>query len=146
MNIGIRAATIADSDQIARLVSELGYPTSSSQQRARLARVLDDEDYRTLVGCEGEQIVGFIGTRVGFLYEGDEPYGQIMAFVIGMAYQRRGIGGQLLQAAESILTDQGARVLIVTTANHRAQAHAFYEKNGYTFTGRRYRKIVAQPG
>jgi ribosomal protein S18 acetylase RimI-like enzyme len=48
----------------------------------------------------------------------------------------------LMHAAESMLIARGACVLIVTSGNQRADAHAFYEKNSYTFTGRRYKKSV----
>jgi hypothetical protein len=47
---------------------------------------------------------------------------------------------RLMKAAESGRVARGARVLVVTSGNHRAGAHAFYESCGYSFTGRRYRK------
>jgi ribosomal protein S18 acetylase RimI-like enzyme len=108
----------------------------------RLDSILGDEDYATLVACDGEQIVGFIGTRVGLFYEGDGEYGQIMALAVAKEHQRRGVGCALVQAAESIFVARGARVLVVTSGNQRADAHAFYEKNGYAFTGRRYKKTL----
>ena len=46
----------------------------------------------------------------------------------------------LNEAAVAILVQCGARDWVVTSGNHRTDAHAFYEKNGYTFTGRRYKK------
>ena len=141
-SIAIREATIADSDQIAQLVSDLGYRTTSSQMHRRLESILRDHDYQTLVACDGDQIVGFIGTRIGPLYESDELYGQIMALAVASARQRGGIGRLLMQSAETILVQRGARVSVVTSGNHRTDAHAFYEKNGYTFTGRRYKKSL----
>jgi ribosomal protein S18 acetylase RimI-like enzyme len=140
----IREATIEDCEQVARLVSGLGYPTSSTQMRKRLASILADADYATLVACEGEQIVGFIGTRVGPLYEDDGYYGQIMALDVASEYQRRGIGRMLIQAAESIMSARGACVLVVTSGNQRADAHAFYEHRGYAFTARRYKKTLTE--
>jgi ribosomal protein S18 acetylase RimI-like enzyme len=144
--IGIRYATLADSEGIARLVTELGYRTSPGQMCKRLEAILHDEDYKTLVALEDERIVGFIGTRLGPLYEGDDPYGQIMALAVAADHRRRGVGRTLMQAAESILFERGARVFVVTSANHRADAHAFYEKHGYTFSGRRYKKALASSG
>jgi hypothetical protein len=47
-----------------------------------------------------------------------------------------------LQAAESALMARDVSVLVVTSGNQRADAHTFYEKNGYTWTGRRYKKTV----
>ena len=58
-------------------MSALGYPTSSAQMHKRLESILCDDDYATLVACDGEHIVGFIGTRVGPLYESDGCHGQI---------------------------------------------------------------------
>jgi ribosomal protein S18 acetylase RimI-like enzyme len=142
-NVTIRKAAVADSESVARLVTELGYPTSASQMQRRLNVILHDDDYHTLVAYEDGRVVGFVGTRVGPLYEDDGHYGQIMALAIAPTYQRRGIGRMLMRAAESALVDAGARVLVVTSGNHRAGAHAFYESCGYSFTGRRYKKSLA---
>jgi ribosomal protein S18 acetylase RimI-like enzyme len=108
----------------------------------RLQTILANDDYATLIACEGEEIVGFIGTRVGPLYESDGHYGQIMALSVATDHQRRGIGRKLMQAAEAMLIARGVCVLVVTSGNQRADAHAFYEKNGFAFTGRRYKKGV----
>ena len=142
-NVVIRAAAVTDFAPIARLVSELGYPTSPSQMQRRLEAILDDHDYFTLAACDAEHVVGFIGTRVGPLYESDGRYGQIMALAVATSHHRRGVGRMLMQAAESKLGDRGPREPVVTSGNHRSEAHAFYESCGYTFTGRRYRKSLA---
>ena len=108
MGIAIRSATLADSEPIARLMTELGYPTSSRQMERRLTTILGDESYRTLVACDGDAIVGIVGTRIGPMYEIDEPYGQIMALVVSAnassAGRRRAAG----EAAESYFIERGA--------------------------------------
>jgi len=63
-----------------------------------------------------------------------------MALAAGPDYQRRGVGRTLVQLAEASLLQRGARVLVVSSGNHRDDAHAFYERLGYRFTGRRYKK------
>jgi hypothetical protein len=50
-----------------------------------------------------------------------------------------------VQAAGSALFRRGVRVVVVTSGNHRAGAHAFYGKRGYTCTGRRYKKARGRP-
>jgi ribosomal protein S18 acetylase RimI-like enzyme len=142
LSISVRSATTADSEQVARLVSALGYATSATQMCQRLESILTDEDYATLVATDGEDVVGFIGTRAGPLYERDGRYGHIIALAVAENYQRRGIGRTLMDAAESMLVARGVCVLVVTSGNQRTDAHAFYEKAGYMFTGRRYTKIV----
>jgi ribosomal protein S18 acetylase RimI-like enzyme len=145
VNIAVRYATLADSERIARLVTMLGYPVSASQMRTRLEEIVADDDYVTLVACDNTEVVGFIGTRVGPLFESDGLYGQIMALAIANDRQRRGTGRVLIEAAESELAARGARVVLVTSGHQRADAHAFYEKNGYAFTGRRYTKVIGLP-
>jgi ribosomal protein S18 acetylase RimI-like enzyme len=63
-----------------------------------------------------------------------------MALAVAPSYQRRGIGRVLMRSAESRLVERGVTVLVVTSGNQRADAHAFYEDCGYSFTGRRYKK------
>src|SRR5688572_22766216 len=125
VDLAIREVAVADSEAIARLVSELGYPTSTSQMQRRLEAIFNDDDYHTLVACERGEIVGFVGARVGSLYEHDGLYGQIMALAVAPNQQRRGIGRVLMRSAESRLVECGVRILVVTSGNHRADAHAF---------------------
>lgn len=145
MGIYLRPATIADSVQIARLVSGLGYPTAPGQMQRRLQTILSNDDYATVVACDGDTLVGFIGTRVGPLYEKDGQYGQIMALAVASGYQRQGIGRMLLQAAESELIRHRISILVVTSGNQRSDAHGFYERNGYAWTGRRYARVAESP-
>lgn len=140
MTVTVRPATLADAGRLAALMTELGYPTTSEQMSARLAKILADDDYRTFVADDGGTLVGAIGTRIGPLYEFDEPYGQIMVLVIAEGARRTGAGGLLVNAAEADLSTRGVRFAVVTSANRRADAHAFYEKHGYAFDGRRYKK------
>ena len=142
MALTIRHATIADAESIASLITELGYPSSADQMSRRLTTILRDDSYRTLVACQDETIAGVVGARIGPMYEMDQPYGQIMVLVIGAAYRRHGAGGRLVEAAESFFAEHGARVAIVTSALRRADAHAFYERHGYTFDGRRFKKAL----
>jgi ribosomal protein S18 acetylase RimI-like enzyme len=141
-DVGIRQATFADAEPIAILVSELGYPTSGIQMRRRLGAILADNGYETLVACEDGDVLGFVGTRSGPLYEDDVFYGQIMALAVAPSQQRRGVGRRLVREAESTLIERGARVLVVNSGNHRSDAHGFYESCGYSFTGRRYKKSL----
>ncbi|MGE3492012.1 MAG: GNAT family N-acetyltransferase [Vicinamibacterales bacterium] len=105
-----------------------------------LKRYSTTDDYQTLVACDDGQVLGFVGTRSGQLYEDDQRYGQIMALAVAPHRQRRGVGRMLMQVAESALIERGVRVLVVTSGNQRSDAHAFYESCGYSFTGRRYKK------
>lgn len=138
----IRHATMADSGALAELVTELGYRTSPDQMRDRLESILSKPEYSTLVASVDDGVAGFIGTVVRPSYEADGLYGQIMALVVAGQFRRRGIGRALIGAVEASLRRRGVTVVVVNTANHRTDAHAFYEGQGYRLTGRRYRKAL----
>jgi ribosomal protein S18 acetylase RimI-like enzyme len=142
----LRPASLSDVEALAGLVTELGYPTSLEEMRVRLQAVLEDADYDTFVARVGERVVGFVGTRLGPVYEANGLQGQIMALVVAEGYRRSGIGRSLMRAALENLEVRGATSTIVNTGNQRAGAHAFYEALGFVFTGRRYRKSKPTDG
>lgn len=125
---------------IAELVTQLGYPTSLAQMERRLASIFADRDTGTLVASMDGRVVGFVGTRLAVTYERDGPFGEIRAMAVAADARRQGIGRRLLSAAEATLIERGARVIVLSSGNHRSGAHLFYEAQGYVFTGRRYRK------
>jgi GNAT superfamily N-acetyltransferase len=53
-----------------------------------------------------------------------------------------GVGKALVKAAEDWARHRGCERISVTTALHRAVAHAFYERLGYSHSGRRYTKVL----
>ena len=65
-----------------------------------------------------------------------------MLVVVGADFRRKGIGSALIEHAEKTLSQQGVNSIVVNTGNHRDDAHAFYERVGYSFTGRRYAKTI----
>ena len=159
LDYSIRPAQISDAAEIARLVSEMGHPSSPAQMQTRLQSIFQNDSYATFVAIlkpngkntaspdrflapstSGGAVLGLIGTRTGFYYEGDGLYGQIMVLAVAGAYQRQGIGRALMEVAERDLSRRGVRTFLVNTANHRLGAHRFYEKLGYSFTHRSYRK------
>ena len=68
----------------------------------------------------------------------DEPAVQLTLLVVASDVRGTGAGRSLVSAAEAWAQQRGATRLVVTTAVHRAGAHAFYERLGYELTGRRY--------
>jgi GNAT superfamily N-acetyltransferase len=136
----IREATPADSASIAELVSDLGYPSSESEMRARLVAIDADARYRTLVAQVGSTVEGVAGVRLGLHYERNGTYAQILVLAVRASHHRTGIGRALVEACESWAKSQGASVVIVTSGRQRTNAHRFYEALGYASTGLRFIK------
>ena len=139
----VRAAMEADADVLARLVTQLGYPSDASQVRARLDQLAGHPDIRALVATREGEVVGMIGIMVFPAFHRDGLHGYITALVVDAAARGSGAGATLLAAAEAWFAERGVTKVNLTSALHRQEAHDFYERRGYEFNGRRYVKSLA---
>lgn len=134
----VRPVAGDDLSAVARLLGELGYPTTPEQVRDRLARVADDESYAAYVAEVDGEVAGFLGLQRGWLYEQDRPYARMLTLVVDARVRRRGVGAALVEFAEQWARERGAYTLMLTTSVRRAEAHLFYESMGFSRTGYRY--------
>lgn len=142
MNVSVRRAAGADAAAIASLSAQLGYPSEVGQAAARLDSLKDHPDIRAYVAEQGGKVAGFTGLMVFPAFHRDGLHGYITALVVDSGLRGGGIGGALLEAAEAWFAERGVKRVNLTTALHREAAHGFYEKYGYTFTGKRFTKIL----
>jgi GNAT superfamily N-acetyltransferase len=139
----IRDAQAADAERIAGLLTQLGYPTQPTAVEARLERLAIVGD-RVLVADLDGGAVGVAHLQVAPAIERDRPAAKIGALVVDAAYRGQGVGRALVQALEDEARARGCEVLFVTTAEHRHDAHAFYERVGLEQTGRRYGRTLSE--
>lgn len=142
----VRTAEASDSDALARLCTQLGYPAQPSDMPARLAQLRNDPNVRALVATDGDAVVGLITTQVRYTMNHATPIAQITMLVVDEAQRGKGIGRALVDASEAWARECGCQRIVVTTALNRAGAHAFYESVNYAHTGRRYGKDFAPGG
>ena len=142
MSLRVRPAKEADAATIAALATQLGYASDAAQVATRLAHLRDHPDIHALVAERDGRVVGLIGLMVFPAFHRDGLHGYVTAMVVDESLRGAGIGAALLRAGEAWFMERGAKRVNLTTALYREQAHAFYEKNGYTFTGKRYTKIL----
>jgi GNAT superfamily N-acetyltransferase len=142
----VRTAEASDSDALARLCTQLGYPAQASEMPARLSRLHNDPNARAFVAVDGDEVHGLITTHVRYTMNHAAPIAQITLLVVDEAQRGRGIGRALVTASEAWARECGCQRIVVTTALHRADAHAFYESVDYAHTGRRYGKDFAPGG
>ncbi len=89
------------------------------------------------------EVVGLAGVRAETLLEQDPPAARLLALVVAESHRRRGIARRLVEAAEVAGGALGCFRIVLTSADHRADAHAFYRAVGYEQTGRRFAKDLA---
>lgn len=130
----IRDTTIADSEAIAALVTQLGYPTLPTEMQMRLARIADFADYKTIVAEIDNHVIGFAGLMKGWYMEHNDSYVRVLALVVDQDHRNRSIGKQLLEACEEWAVNKGAKTILLNSGNReeRINAHIFYQKMGFT--------------
>jgi GNAT superfamily N-acetyltransferase len=140
MSIGIRPAEARDAEAVARLVTQLGYPTTTADMQDRLRVLLSHPDYHVVVAERNGAVAGIAGAHVGRALESDGVHGRVIALAVDEGCKRCGIGTRLMEYLEGWLKAQGAVMLILTSGNHRTEAHEFYRALGYDQTGVRFVK------
>jgi ribosomal protein S18 acetylase RimI-like enzyme len=92
------------------------------------------------VALNDKKICGMIGTFSASSYLHNDINGRIIALIVSRESRRRGIGAQLIAAAEKDFAQRGITRVTLTTRFEREEAHQFYEKLGYSRTGFRFAK------
>ena len=142
--IEIRPARDDDASAVAELLGHLGYPAPPTDVPARLARLRARGDADTLVAIADGRVVGLATVHARDVLHHAHPVVQLTALVVPPEMRGRGVGRTLVSAVERWASARGADRLVLTTALHRAEAPAFYERLGFEHTGRRYARRISE--
>jgi GNAT superfamily N-acetyltransferase len=137
----VRPGSREDAGDIAALLAQLGYPAGAQQVERRVARLLDAGAGLFLAEASAG-VAGLAVLHVSPTLEYDGPAGKLGALVVDEAHRRRGVGAALVAAVEREARSRGCVLLFLTTAERRADAHAFYAALGFEETGRRFAKFL----
>ena len=142
MDPTIRDARADDAGAVARLLTELGYPSDAGAVDERLERLRVVGD-RVLVAELDRRVVGVAHLQVTPALERERPAAKLGVLIVDQAQRGRGVGRALVEAAETEARLRGCELLFLTTAERRDDAHAFYERVGLEHTGRRYSRALS---
>jgi GNAT superfamily N-acetyltransferase len=137
----IREAKAADASAVAELLGQLGYPADAGAVESRLEALRVVGDRVVVAELEG-RVVGLAHLQVSPALEYDRPAAKIAALAVDETHRSRGIGRALMEEMEREARARGCVLLYLTTAERRADAHAFYGRIGLEQTGRRYGKLL----
>ena len=128
----VRSASPMDADDVAALLTELGYPCDRMEALERISAIVDNDRQVLLVARLGGAVSGLLG--LDFMYY--LPLGtytcRVTALVVTPEAQGRGLGRQLLREAERRARGGGAARIELTSGSQRTDAHAFYKACGYS--------------
>jgi GNAT superfamily N-acetyltransferase len=127
----IRTARTYDAAAIAGLCGELGYPATRAQVVSRLAAIEADAQACVLLAEDaGGVAVGWMHLALSASLT-DEPCAEIRGLVVAAPARGRGIGGDLLLAADAWAQAHGCTCVRVRSRVERERAHCFYERAGF---------------
>jgi GNAT superfamily N-acetyltransferase len=140
----LRNAVIADADDVARLLSEMGYPCDIDDAAERIDAILANDRQALLVARRDGAVCGLIA--LDFMYY--LPLGtttcRVTALVVTPTAQGLGIGRALLKEAERRARGGGAARIELTSGSQRTEAHAFYRACGYKDSSVRFVKQLGE--
>ena len=128
----LRGATMGDADDVAALLSELGYPCDARDGTRRIAAILDNDRQALVVARCAGVVCGLVALDFMYYLPLDTTTCRITALVVTASAQGRGLGRQLLREAERRGRAGGAARLEITSGSQRSDAHAFYKACGYS--------------
>lgn len=141
----IRSARTSDALEIAALVDQLGYAASAEEVAARLG-LIEASGQAVLVAEIDGRVVGCLSTSTMTVLHRPAPVGRISMMVVEEGLRGRGIGAELVAAAERLLAAKGCQLVEVTSNLKRTDAHRFWERIGYERTSARFAKHVRSRG
>jgi ribosomal protein S18 acetylase RimI-like enzyme len=125
----VRPYVDADGEGIGALLRAHNWPERYVQgQREAAAAFSLSPSGETLVAAAGESLLGF--TTVQF--HDWNRLAQLHGLAVAPEHVRRGIGTQLVDAAESVARERGCRGIYLDTPVDNAGARAFYESRGFS--------------
>ncbi len=139
--MSIRDATDSDSPAVQRLLDQLGYDLSLDVVRNNI-RAHREEGYRILVAEIDGHVVAFISLHCFQLMHWKDKIGRITAFCVEEGFRSKGVGRQLVHAAEEWMASSGCVKLEVTSNARRLRAHEFYLNLGWVEDSRRFVKYL----
>jgi GNAT superfamily N-acetyltransferase len=127
----IRPATAGDTEALATLCGELGYPTAAGDAARRFAVLTADPGHEVFVAeaSEDGRVVGFIHVYEYHLLEA-HPMAQLGGFSVDPQARRRGIGAALFATACEWARARGLAELRIRPGAERHAAHEFYSAAG----------------
>jgi len=129
--IKVRLACAADADELVSLCEQLGYPSTLSEIKDRLARLDGNSENALFVSEDNNgRLTGFIGLSARPLIVCDLAV-EVTALVVDRKARGKGVGKRLLEEADEWSRERGAKMITLRSNVIREEAHKFYLHLGY---------------
>lgn len=129
----IKRATDSDITSLLTLYKELvHYDNSAEVSKQILEKINADDNYRLLVACENDKVVGsLLGICCYDLCCQGRPFLVVESVIVSEGCRGKGIATALMNEIESFAHSRNCAYSILVSSAFRKGAHSFYEEMGY---------------
>ena len=138
----LRSAVIADADDVARLLTELGYPCEIDDAAERIDAIAANDRQALVLARRDGAVCGLVALDYMYYLPLGTITCRVTALVVTPTAQGLGIGRTLLKEAERRARVGGAARIELTSGAQRTEAHAFYRACGYKDSSVRFVKLL----
>jgi GNAT superfamily N-acetyltransferase len=130
-NLNIVEADLSMVPALLPLCNQLGYEMSEDDISTQLQKILSRSDHLLVAAVLDGEIRGWAHFyMVEVIYS--QTYVELAGIVVDETCRKQGVGQALLQEGERWTLEKGLHEIRLRTNIKREQAHAFYERAGYT--------------
>ena len=130
----IREINISDAKEIQKICkTALGYDVDISTVSNQINKLSCDNKNHILAVYEDEntkKVIGFIHAQVYESVYSDTGF-NILGLAVDPDFRGNGVGKKLIGYIEKYAMDNGISFIRLNSADHRVEAHKFYENIGY---------------
>lgn len=140
--VRIRQAEIGDACDVAALLEVLGYPCTRDEAAERIVLVQSDPRMQLLLAERGSAVCGLVALDIRYSLARGSDLARVTALVVAPQCAGQGIGRRLLQEVERIARRERLARIEITSNPGRTDAHAFYQRCGYSDGSRHFIKLL----
>lgn len=141
----LRTLLPGDAEPASQLLAQLGYPTTTPALEARIRRAAAGGVEVVMAEDQDGRVVGLASMHRLPVLTADSPLALLTSVVVEERRRGAGVGRRLVEHLCMRARELGCERIIVNAHLRRSDAHAFYERLGFEFTGRRYLRVLTAP-
>jgi len=142
MEIFIREVEEKDYLSLLPLWSAFGGYATAENIAPHYARIQNDERYKTFIALSENEVVGFITSMQHYCIGFEGSHMIIIGISVKEEAQGKGVGTKLIKHMESYAKQEGVFSIHLNSGFKRTDAHAFYERTGYSKGSYGFGKII----
>jgi GNAT superfamily N-acetyltransferase len=129
--VSMRLARIEDTEELADLAAQLGYPSTPEEILERFESIHADSDHAIFIAEADGRVIGWVHVFFYTLLVSKRE-AEIGGVVVDENHRGAGVGRRLMEQAETWARQRSCPSVYLRSNVIRSEAHKFYERIGYT--------------